>query len=215
MMQGIEDPRLRLAFDRLPHYVRAWKRWGDHPDAARTLIFLGVKLTDADHFRGCLARVDVKQLGIPEQCSFARDLDAFVFVTYGVLDAFSQIVAEVAEVQTTREIKFPLLARILAEDSRQAARWDRFRNWIEWVYRLPWYIELRRLRNVINYGSVLGAPVNWPPQAHCVSQWLANDDRVMETVEQGLALLLNLDIQTPGSRRSRKLETAETLDMVK
>ena len=44
--------------------------------------------------------------------------DAFVFVAYGVLDAFSQIVAEVAEVQTTRAIKFPLIARILAVTRR-------------------------------------------------------------------------------------------------
>jgi hypothetical protein len=194
MTQRIADPRLLLKFDRLPHYVKAWQRWADHPDVVRALIFLGVKLTDADHFRGCLARVDVKQLGIPEQCAFSRDLDAFVFVAYGVLDALSQIVAEVAEVQTTREIKFPLIARILAEDRRQPERWDRFRHWIEQVYRLPWYIEVRRRRNVINYGSVLSAPLNWPPEAHCVSQWLASYDRVIETAEQGLALLLEPDV---------------------
>jgi hypothetical protein len=160
---------------------------------ARTLIFLGVKLTDADHFRSCLAHVDVKRLSLPEQRAFSRDLDAFVFVTYGVLDAFSQIVAEVAEVQTKREIKFPLIASILAEDVRQPERWNRFRNWIEQVYLSPWYIDVRRLRNVINYGSVLSAPLNWPPEARCVSQWLATYDRVMETAEHGLALLLDPD----------------------
>ena len=72
-------------------------------------------------------------------------------------------------------------------------RWNRFRNWIEQVYLSPWYIEVRRLRNVINYGSVLSAPLNWPPEAHCVSQWLASYDRVIETAEQGLALLLEPD----------------------
>jgi hypothetical protein len=131
---------------------------GRPSDVVRTLIFLGVKLTDADHFRGCLAHVDVQQLGIPEQCAFSRDLEAFVFVAYGVLDAFSQLVAEVAEVQTTREIKLPLITRILAEDRRQPERWERFRHWIEQAYRLLWYIDVRRLRNVINYGSVLSAP---------------------------------------------------------
>lgn len=193
MTQRIEDPRPLPKFDRLPHYARAWERWGDYPDVARTLIFLGVKLTDADHFRGCLAHLDVKRLSIPEQRTFSRDLDAFVFVTYGVLDALSQIVAEVTETQTKREIKFPLIARILAEDVRQPERWNRFRNWIEQVYLSPWYIEVRRLRNVINYGSVLSAPLNWPPEAHCVSQWLASYDRVIETAEQGLALLLEPD----------------------
>ncbi len=193
MTQRIEDPRPLLKFDRLPHYARAWERWGDYPDVARTLIFLGVKLTDADHFRGCLAHLDVKRLSIPEQRTFSRDLDAFVFFTYGILDALSQIVAEVTETQTKREIKFPLIARILAEDVRQPERWNRFRNWIEQVYLLPWYIEVRRLRNVINYGSVLSAPLNWPPEAHCVSQWLASYDRVIETAEQGLALLLEPD----------------------
>ena len=194
MTQRIADPRLLRNFDRLPHYAKAWQRWADHPDVVRALMFLGVKLTDADHFRGCLARVDVPQLGIPAQCAFSRDLDAFVFVAYGVLDALSHIVAAVAEVQTTQEIKFPLIARILAEDRRQPARWDRFRHWIEQVYRLPWYIEMRRLRNVINYGSVLSTPLTWPPEAHCVSQWLASYDRVIETAEQGLALLLEPDV---------------------
>jgi hypothetical protein len=41
-----------------------------------------------------------------------------VFATYGMLDAFCQIVAQVAEAQTKREIKFPLIASILAEDVR-------------------------------------------------------------------------------------------------
>ena len=194
MTQSIADPRLLLNFDRLPHYAQAWQRWGDHPDVVRALMFLGVKLTDADHFRGCLARVDVPQLGIPAQCAFSRDLDAFVFVAYGVLDAFSHIVAAVTEVQTTQEITFPLIARILAEDRRQPARWERFRHWIEQVYRLPWYIEVRRLRNVINYGSVLSTPLTWPPEAPCVAQWLASYDRVLETADQGLALLLDPDV---------------------
>ena len=193
MTQRLKDPRPLPKFDRLPHYARTWERWGSHPDVARTLIFLGVKLTDADHFRSCLAHVDVKRLSLPEQRAFSRDLDAFVFVTYGVLDAFSQIVAEVAEVQTKQEIKFPLIASILAEDIRQPDRWSQLRSWVEQVYLSAWYIEVRRLRNVINYGSVLPAPLNWPPNAHCVTQWLATYDRVIDTVEHGLALLLEPD----------------------
>ena len=193
MTQRIEDPRPLPTFDRLPHYARAWERWGTHPEVARNLIYLGVKLTDADYFRSYLAHVDVNRLSIPEQRAFSRDLDAFVFVTYGVLDALSQIVAEVAEAQTKREIKFPLIASILAEDVRQPERWNPFRDWIEQVYLSPWYIDVRRLRNIINYGSVLSAPLNWPPEAHCVTQWLATYDRVMATAEHGLSLLLEPD----------------------
>jgi hypothetical protein len=193
MMKQIEDPRPLSKFGRLPNYAQAWKRWGDNPDVARTLIGLGVKLTDADYYRSRLAHVDVKRLGIPDQRAFSRDLDAFVFVTYGVLDAFCQIVAAVAEAQTKREIKFPLIASILSEDIRQPDGWNRLRGWIERVYLSPWYIELRRLRNVINYGSVLSAPLNWPPDVDCVSQWLATYDRVMDTAEHGLALLLDPD----------------------
>jgi hypothetical protein len=44
-------------------------------------------------------------------------------LTRQVLDAFSQIVAEVAEARTKREIKFPLIASILAEDVRQPDHW--------------------------------------------------------------------------------------------
>jgi hypothetical protein len=193
MTKKIEDPRLLSKFDRLPNTAKAWERWGDHPDVARPLIWLGVKLTDADYFRGCLAHVDVKRLSIPDQRVFSRDLDAFVFVTYGVLDAFCQIVAQVTEAQTKREIKFPLIASILAEDVRQPDRWSRLRGWIEQVYLSPWYIEVRRLRNVINYGSVLSTPLNWPPDAHCVTQWLTTYDRVIDSVEHGLALLLEPD----------------------
>src|SRR5688572_13910200 len=79
MTQRIEDPRPLPTFDRLPHYARAWERWGTHPEVARNLIYLGVKLTDADYFRSCLAHVDVNRLSIPEQRAFSRDLDAFVF----------------------------------------------------------------------------------------------------------------------------------------
>jgi hypothetical protein len=70
-----------------------------------------------------------------------------VFVTYGALDAFGQIVAAVAEVHTQREIKFPLLASILAEDVRQPERWTLLAGWIETLYLAPWYIDVRRLRN--------------------------------------------------------------------
>jgi hypothetical protein len=113
-----------------------------------------------------------------------------VFVTYGVLDAFCHIVAAVAEARTHREIKFPLLTSILAEDVRQPARWTQFSGWLETLYRAPWYLEVRRLRNVINYGSVLAVPLHWPPDPQCVTQWLATYDRVLDTVEHGLALVL-------------------------
>lgn len=190
MTKYIEDPRLLSTFSCLPHYAAAWGRWGAQAEVARPLIFLGVKLTEADDYRSRLADVDVKQLGIPEQRAFSRDLDAFVFVTYGALDAFSQIVAAVADAHTQREIKFPLLASILAEDVCQPVRWALFAGWLETLYLAPWYIDVRRLRNVINYGSVLSAPLNWPPDTPCVTQWLATFDRVLVTVEHGLALLL-------------------------
>ena len=67
MTKKIEDPRLLPKFDRLPNYAKAWRRWGDHADVARTLILLGVKFTDADYYRSRLAHVEVKRLGIPEQ----------------------------------------------------------------------------------------------------------------------------------------------------
>lgn len=194
MTKEIEDPRSLSNFDSLPNYAKARERWGDNPDVARTLIFLGVKLADADYFRSCLAHVDVKRLSIPDQRAFSRDLDAFIFVTYGGLDAFSQIVAEVAQAQTKREIKFPLIASILAEDVSQPDHWNLLRNGIEQVYLSPWFIEVRRLRNVINYGSVLSAPLNWPPDAHCVTQWLAIYDLVIDTAEHDLALLLAPDV---------------------
>jgi hypothetical protein len=154
------------------------------------LLFLGVKLTEADDYRSRLAAVDLTRPGIPAQRAFSRDFDAFVFVTYGGLDAFSQVVAAVAEACTPREIKFPLLASILAEDVRQPDRWTHVSGWLETLYQAPWYIEMRRLRNVINYGSVFAAPLTWPPDPQYVTQGLATYDRMLDTVEHGLALVL-------------------------
>ena len=190
MTKHVEDPRLLPKLSCLPHYAAAWRRWGEHEEVVRALMFLGVKLTEADYYRRRLTDVDVERLGIPEQRAFSRDLDAFVFVTYGALDAFCQIVAAVAEAHTQREIKFPLLTSILAEDVRQPDRWTRFAGWLETLHLAPWYIDVRRLRNVINYSSVLSAPLHWPPDTHSVAQWLATYDRVLTTVEHGLGLLL-------------------------
>ena len=190
MIQHMADPRVLPKFSGLPNYAAAWRRWGAQAEVARPLLFLGVKLTEADDYRRRLAALDVTRLGIPAQRAFSRDLDAFVFVTYGGLDAFCNVVAAVAETHTPREIKFPLLASILAEDVPQPDRWTLCAGWLETLYRAPWYIEVRRLRNVINYGSVLAAPLTWPPDPQCVRQWLVTYDRVLDTVEHGLALVL-------------------------
>ena len=190
MTQPMVDPRVLPKFSDLPNYAAAWRRWRAQAEVARPLLFLGVKLTEADDYRCRLAAEDVRRLDIPAQRAFSRDFDAFVFVTYGGLDAFSQAVAAVAEAHTPREIKFPLLASILAEDVRQPDRWAQVSAWLETLYRAPWYVEVRCLRNVINYGSVFAAPLTWPPEPQCVTQWLATYDRVLDTVEHGLALVL-------------------------
>jgi hypothetical protein len=190
MTQHMADLRVLPKFYDLSNYAAAWKRWGAQAEVARPLLFLGVKLTEADDYRSRLAAVDVTRLDVPAQRAFSRDCDAFVFVTYGGLDAFSQVVAAVAEAHTPREIKFPLLASILAEDVRQPARWTQVSRWLETLYRAPWYVEVRRLRNVINYGSVFTAPLTWPPDPQWVTQWLATYDRVLDTVEHGLAMVL-------------------------
>lgn len=197
MTQHIEDPRLLPALMRLPQYAAAWRRWGMQAEVARPLMFLGVKLTEADDYRSRLADVDVTRLGLPEQRAFSRNLDAFVFVTYGALDALSQMVAAVADAHTQREIKFPLLAGILTEDVRQPERWARFAGWLETLYLAPWYVDVRRLRNIINYGSVLLTPLHWPPDAHDVRQWLSTYDQVLATVEHGLALVLETEPRSP------------------
>jgi hypothetical protein len=93
MTQPIADPRPLPKFSGLPNYAAAWRRWGAQAEVARPLLFLGVKLTEADDYRSRLAAVDVTRLGIPAQRAFSRDLDAFVFVTYGGLDAFCHVVA--------------------------------------------------------------------------------------------------------------------------
>ena len=190
MIQPLADPRVLPKVSALANYAAAWRRWGVQAEVARPLLCLGVKLTEADDYRRRLTAVDVTRLDIPAQRAFSRDLDAFVFVTYGGLDALCHVVAAVAEAHTPREIKFPLLAGILAEDVRQPARWTRVASWLETLYRAPWYLDVRRLRNILNYGSVLAAPLTWPPETPCVRQWLATYDRVLDTVEHGLALVL-------------------------
>ena len=57
MTEKVEDPRPLPKFYRLPYFATAWRRWGDTPELARTLISLGVKLTDADAYRSRLQTV--------------------------------------------------------------------------------------------------------------------------------------------------------------
>ena len=187
MTQHIADLRVLPKCYDLPNYAAVWRRWGDQAEVARPLIFLGVKLTEADDYRRRLAAVDVTRLDIPAQRAFSRDLDAFVFVTYGGLDALSQVIAAVAKAHTPREIKFPLLASILAEDVRQPARWTQVAGWLETRYRAPWYVEVRRLRKT--RGNVMGE-IFWhhadhfrqgfPPAEGRRTQQYADDKRVYE-----------------------------------
>ena len=197
----LPDPRLPHKLYRLHCYRQAWERWRDRSEIAQTLVFLGVKLADADYYRARLVRAvpnpdrydppaSGARVDVATQRTLSRRLDAFVFTTYGALDALCQLIARVAEVKTDREIKFPLLADLLAQESPHPEQWQTLHLWTEDVYRMHWFRELRRLRNLINYRSVLPTPLVCPPPGSDILRYATNYTHVEGAVEAGLALLL-------------------------
>jgi len=99
------------------------------------------------HVAGILGRPN----GMARRSGVSR-LAASVFVTYGGLDAFCNVVAAVAETHTPRDQVPAPRQHPRGRDvpSRTAGP---FRRLAETLYRRRWYIEVRRLRNVINYGA--------------------------------------------------------------
>jgi hypothetical protein len=94
-------------------------------------------------------------------------------------------------VETEEEVKFPALAGLLASRSQHPEHWLALRGWLEEICQAGWFRELRRLRNVVNYRSVLGPPLKWPLRPGEAPDWAATYDHVVATVEAGLGLLLD------------------------
>ncbi len=192
-----DDPRLMKWFLRLPPYRRAYERWNEDRAVAHAVVFLSLKLADADYFCGRLektttdAETSEKPLTPAQWRTFSREADAFIFAVYGALDAFTQVAATVAGVKTDEEIKFPLLARLLAEQSQQPDRWVKLQGWLKNTYRAYWFRDLRRLRNEVNYRSVLPYPLKRPLRLSGPLEWPTTHAHVVETVQGGLSLLLD------------------------
>ena len=123
----------------------------------------------------------------------SREADAFIFAIYGALDAYTQVSAVVAGVATDREIKFPQLSRLLAEESRSPDQWDELRIWLETIYRARWFVDLRSIRNEVNYRSVLPFPLKKPIHFKGPLDWLKTYINVTECVETGLSYLLKIN----------------------
>ena len=197
-----DDPRLTQSILRLPQFRRASQRWHDDPERMRSLIFLGVKLADADYYssrltgavaktRNDTSRTKGRPVTVARWRAFSRQADSFVFAVYGALDALAQIAVAVGRVRTEEEVKFPALAGLLASGSQNPERWVAFRGWLEEVYQAGWFRELRRLRNLVNYRSVLGPPLEGPRPPGVALDWATTYQHVVATVEAGLGLLLD------------------------
>ncbi len=192
------DPRLTGRTLNLPIYRRACELWKGNQTVSRALVFLGAKLADANHFCNRLARQtdeinsSNQPVGPGRWRTVSREADAFIFAVYGALDAYTQVAARVAGVATDREIKFPQLSRLLAEESRTPVRWVALREWMERTYRARWFVALRRMRNEVNYRSVLPYPLKQPLRMRGPLDWPATYKNVIHCVETGLGYLVNV-----------------------
>lgn len=193
------DPRLTREIMKLPIYRRASELWKEKKTVSRALIFLGTKLGDANHFCDRLAKLteEINSSNRPATPvrwrTVSREADAFIFAVYGALDAYTQVAALIAGVATDREIKFPQLARLLAEESRVPVRWVELRKWLEKTYRARWFVALRRMRNEVNYRNVLPYPLKQPLRIHGPLNWPATYRNVTKCVETGTLYLLNIN----------------------
>ena len=193
------DPRLTRRISYLPVYRQACERWVEDETTSRSLVFLGAKVQDANHYCNHLTRWTLQMNSSRKVASTAiwerisREADAFIFAIYGALDAYTQVSAVVTGVSTDREIKFPQLARLLSEESRAPEQWDELRTWLETVYRAPWFVDLRGIRNEVNYRSVLPFPLQEPIHLKGPLDWLRTYTDVTECVETGLSHLLKID----------------------
>lgn len=182
------DPRLSHFVDGLPRY-RAWlereldaaRRAG--PDTAAPVatasIYLGIKLAEADRYA---LSVVTEARTLPRKANALREyllgwvrlsmaVDSFVFASYGALDALAQVVVQVCAVTPDEEVKFPALERLLVGASPGSAA-AAARAVVLDTLGAAWFRDLRRLRNLINYRSVLpAAPGGGLPLGRARAVW--------------------------------------------
>ena len=161
------------------------------PEMEPFLSYLGIRLGDAQYYLQRLTRMcsqHASQRAAVSQREFSRSADAYIFTVYGVLDAYSQLVVAAAGISTQHEIKFPLLATILEEQERDTTAWDGLLKWLKAIYCSEWYVELRRLRNVVNSRSVIDSPFRWE-QAVTAHDWEVHLQEALAVLQQGGELL--------------------------
>ena len=199
------DPRLSHYLDGLPR-LRAWLERAitaecaasplasaERPTVATASIYLGIKLSEAN--RLALA-VEKGALLLPRQANILReyllgwarlsqDVDAFMFTVYGALDALAQVLVAVYAVAPTEEVKFPALGRLLADAPAESGA-ARVGAAVAETLDAPWYRDLRRLRNLVNYRAVLpAAPGGALPLQQASARWA---DPPLSTLDRLAAL---------------------------
>jgi hypothetical protein len=145
------------------------------PQARDGCIYLGIKLADSERHRAAIARACWMLLRLsPEAAGYgarvarlSRATDSFVFAAYGALDAFAQVAVAVYGVRTAEEVKFPALEGLLAAAAPGGAH-GRLRAQVAATCAAAWFRDLRRLRNLVNYRSVIPALV---PSARVTDAW--------------------------------------------
>lgn len=202
------DARVAAVAARLPRFRRGERLWATDAAAGPRVGALGIKLFDAAYYLGRLAGFEFESQregaggGRAESQvqDYSREADAFIFTCYGALDAVSHLIVAVADLHPNEEVKFPLIARLLAA-SGPAERWEPLRRHLEAVYEAGWFHELRRLRNVVNYQSILTGAPEWPAIKANVPDWSLFYDEVVDTVETVLRYLQDATAVPPDDRR--------------
>ena len=167
-MTRLIDSRLTAYLERLPKYhshmlnLRAAaavnKRTASILEAH---AYLGIKLCESNRWLGRLSQL-AATLSNVEGKSEARRLqslssqaDAFLFATYGGLDALAQEIVAVHTFEPTEEVKFPALERMLRESCDHPGACEALRAQLSRTCDASWFRDLRRLRNLVNFRSLL------------------------------------------------------------
>jgi hypothetical protein len=162
----LRDPRLTAYVELLPRYRALLQQLAASDERGTAVLYLGIKLCAGKRYLNAVTRgyralqhLRAEDPGYPRRWArLADDIDSFVFAAYGALDALAQLIVTAYAVEAAEEVKFPALARILAAAPASAAA--AVREYVAATCAAPWFRDLRRLRNLINYRSVLPA-VPW------------------------------------------------------
>lgn len=192
-MSSVPDPRLSSYLRTLPQYSAVLDYAVDqapHDERARRLlephVYLGLKLGDSqcwlEHITRAARRlghaIDTGDLTNGRRPASAyrfrilsAQVDAFLCATYGALDALSRVIAAAHSFVPDEEVTFLSIERVLQTGCTHAHGCRVLRAELVVTYEARWFSDLRRLRSLVNFRSVLATSATGrTAEAFCIGE---------------------------------------------